>query len=862
MKEQRTSRLPRHMLNPRINGIRVSVLKDMYRIRLRNHAVPELLAGAGIAVGVALVFGVLVANTSITGSAAALIRAVNGSARLQLVARSSEGFSEQLAQQVIQLPGVQTSAALLREDAVIIGPHGRKSIQLVGLTASIVTLGGSATQNLGAGGGLLQGGLGLPASVAKAVGARSLNNVTILAQGDSHTALVRAVLNSGAIGAIAESPVAVALLPVAQRLAEKPGLVTQVLIQPYAGHDRQVARELRQLARGRATVTSADNELRVLNETAKPLKQSTALFAAISAMVGFLLAINAMLLTLPDRRRLVAELCTQGFDASQIFVILAYQAAVLGIVASLTGLAFGELLAQTFFHQTPVYLAAAFPITIHQTAHPALALLAFAGGICAALTASLPPVVTLIAKGANDASLQGPAQSGQQVSSKATRLFAVVGLTIVACVTLLVFLAPSLTIFGGVLLALAVPCFIPLLFVVATRNLKRIGRHTHGSMLPIASIELNAAATRSIALIGVTALGVYGSVAIQGARRDLTTGLNEAVVEYLDTAAIWVAPNNNFLTIDSFRPEGSAAAIAQAPGVASVRAYQGGLLDIGSRRIWIRARSPSDTRMIQSSQLLQGNVVRATRLIRMGDWAAISNSFASERGLRLGYRFTLPTPTGNAPFRVAAITTNTGWSPGAITINTSDYRRFWHTSNPTAYEVSLLPGISPAQGKRDVESALRDRPGLQVETLAEREASFEASAREGLRSLGTISVLLLITAALAVASVLSAAIWQRRARLSSLKTQGFDDMQLWRALLFESAVSVLIGCVDGAVLGLYGHALASRWLALTTGFPAPFSIGGLQIVIAFAVVTSITLLIIVLPGLSAARVSPRTGFQE
>jgi len=398
--------------------------------------------------------------------------------------------------------------------------------------------------------------------------------------------------------------------------------------------------------------------------------------------------------------------------------------------------------------------------------------------------------------------------------------------------------------------------------VTVTRNLKRISRHTRGSMLPVASIELNAAATRSIALIGVTALAVYGSVAIQGARHDLTAGLDNAVVEYLDTAEIWVAPNNNFLTIDSFRTGDSLAAIKRTPGVASVRVYQGGLLDIGSRRLWIRARPSTDNRIIQASQLLHGNLAQGTMLIRKGGWAAVSNSFATEYHLSVGNVFTLPTPSGNAGFRVAAITTNVGWSPGAITINTNDYRRFWHTSDPTALEVNLLPSISPAQGKRNVEHALAGRPDLHVETLQEREASFEASAREGLRSLGEISTLLLVTAALAVASVLSAAIWQRRARLASLKTQGFDDIQLWRAILLESGIAVVIGCVDGAVLGLYGHALASRWLALATGFPAPFSFGAVQVLIAFAVVTSITLIMVALPGLSAARVSPRTGFQE
>jgi hypothetical protein len=63
----------------------------MYRIRIRDHGMQELLAGGGIAVGVALVFGVLVANTSLTGSAKQAIGAVNGSAQLQLVAARPTG---------------------------------------------------------------------------------------------------------------------------------------------------------------------------------------------------------------------------------------------------------------------------------------------------------------------------------------------------------------------------------------------------------------------------------------------------------------------------------------------------------------------------------------------------------------------------------------------------------------------------------------------------------------------------------------------------------------------------------------------------------------------------------------------------
>jgi putative ABC transport system permease protein len=858
VRQRRASKLPRHPLNPRIAGVRLSVLKDQYRARLRKHLVAELLAGAGIAIGVALVFGVLVANSSITATTAALIRAVNGSATLQLAARSSQGFSEHLADQAGELPGVKNAADVLRENATIVGSSGRQSIQLVGVTASIVALGGSATQNLGAGAELLKDGIGLPSGLADSIGERSRQNVTILTGGQAHQALVRAVLNSGTIGLAAESPIAVGLLPTVQKLTGEPGRVTQLLVEPQRGKQAVVLGELRRLAAGRVEVEPASHELGVLNQTAKPLGQSTALFAFISAMVGVLLAFTAMLLTLPDRRRFVVSLFEEGYDLPQMLAILVFQALVLGLLASLAGLVLGDLLARGLFHQTPVYLAVAFPITIHQAIRPTVALSAVAGGIIATLLASLPPMLDLWHIRPRRHRKKG-ALSSQSVS----RNLGFVGLALVLIVTVMVLIDPGLTILGGVLLALAAPCLMPMFFEVATHWLKRWSRtHSRRSMLSLAVAEVKAAATHSIALIAVTALAVYGSVAIQGTKHDLTRGLNEAVVEYLDPADVWVAPNNNFLTIDPFHARNLEAAIRRVPSVAEVRAYQGGVLDIGTRRIWIRARPTGDSPMLQASQIEQGSLPRATNRLRHDGWAAVSSAFASERKLHIESTFTLPTPAGVASFRVAAITTNTGWAPGAITINTSDYQRYWQTSDPTALEINLRHGVSEEAGRQAVERAIGPQSALRVETTQEREASFEAAAREGLRSLGQISTMLLATAALAVAAVLSAAIWQRRARLASLKAQSFDDMQLWRALILESLISVAIGCMGGLVLGLYGHALASRWLTRSTGFPAPFALGDAQALISLAIVLGITLLTVALPGLSAARVPPEVSFQE
>ncbi len=851
----------RPSLNPTILGVRVSMLFRFYGWRLRRYTAQELLAGGGIAVGVALVFGVLVANTSLVGSATQLVHGLAGSARLQLAARSSAGFDERLAVAAGQLPGVEVAAPLLRENVTIVGPGGRQEIQLIGVTPSLTALGGLATKGVNVGLSSLLGGVTLPTGVADAIGVGQGASVKLLADGSSHPARVAVVLSAASVGSITDNYVAVASLPLAQRFTGRQGAVTQVLVKPRAGALALVSGELRRLAGGRLDVEPADNELRLLAEATKPNSQSTTLFAAISVMVGFLLALNAMLLTVPERRRFIAELRMQGFDAGQVVLLLGFQALALGLGASLVGFALGEALSHTVLHQVPSYLTFAFPISAHQVVRASTVLLALGCGLLAALLASLPPLLDLRPGRPPDAIFR-EVGGGTTVPVRTSAWLGGAGLVLVGAVTALVLLFPGLTIAGGVMLAVATLCLIPPCFAVAVRGCARVSERIPGSMLVIAVAELRATATRSIALAGVAGLAVYGSVAIGGARSDLTHGLNEAIVQYLGTAEVWVTTGDNVFTTDSFRAPGAAGAIARVPGVVSVRGYQGGLLDVGDRRLWIRARPPGDTPLLQSSQMVHGDLAHASALIRAGGWAAISNGFASEHGLRVGSAFTLPTPSGPVRFGVAAITTNVGWPPGAITIDTRDYTRYWQTSELAALEVDFAPGVPPAVGRRRVEGALGGVTGLRVQTAGEREAQFEANARQAVRSLGEIALLLLIAAGSSVAIALGAAVWQRRARLAALKIQGFDRLQLWRALLLESTILLGVGCVVGAALGVYGHALASRWLRLATGFPAPFSLGATQVLLTLALVMGVAIFVVALPGYTAARVPARASFQE
>jgi putative ABC transport system permease protein len=856
------------MFDPSVLQVRLSALLTLYRWRVRRHAMQEALALVGIAVGVALCFGVIVANTSIAGSARRLIDGVIGSARLQLTARSATGFPEAVASKAESLPGVWHAAPVLRADVSIIGPRGRTPLLMEGVTPSLLSLQSSAIRNLSADVRLTEGGIGLPLAIAEEIGAHAGEMVKLMVAGRQREVSVAAVLGSQTIGPAAGSPIAVAVLPYAQKLARLPGRVSDLLIQPRPGMEGRLRAELRKLAGSRLDVAPADHELQLLAEAAKPNDQSTTLFAAISGMVGFLLALNAMLLTVPERRRFVAELRTQGFGPKQVLLILGSQAVILGLLGSVLGIGLGDLLAHSLFRQVPRVLTYAFPVAAEQSVPLIAVVVAVLAGVLAALLASAPPALDLRRGRGVDSVMRESGEAGNRLSDRAIGLTGAIGAAIVALVSLVVLLAPKTTVIGGVVLALAVVCLVVPVFTLAMRVLSPLAHRLRGSMLALAVIELRATATRSVALAGVAALAVYGSVAILGARQDLTRGLDAAVTEYLTTADVWVSAGNDTLTVERFADEGAIAKIEKARGVAAVRSYEGALLDVGDRRLWVRARSPQAPQQLEASQIVEGDIATATARLRRSGWASVSSGFAEERHLRVGDAFVLPTPNGKARLRVAAVTTNIGWTPGALTLSAADFKRYWNipgqplSNAPTAFEVDLKPGVSFAEGRRAVRAALADRPGLVVQSLPQREAVYRTSASQGLRTLGQISTLLLITAALAIAAALSAAIWMRRFWFASLKTKGFSSVQLLRTLLWESAIVLGVGCLVGAVLGVYGHALASRWLEMSTGFPAPFAFGETQVLVVLALVVGIALAIVALPGMQAARVSPQTAFQE
>jgi putative ABC transport system permease protein len=838
----------------------------LYRVRLRARIVQESLAVVGIAAGVALLFASQVSSSSLQSSVAELSHGIVGNATLQLVARDPHGFPQSTLKLVRRIPGVRVAAPLLEAGANAIGPRGSESVQLVGADSSLAKLGGTLVRhtNLTPFGGV--GAVILPAPLARAIGIQQFGQeVTFQLAGHTVQAPLYAELHRRQIGALVATPVAVAPLSYAQELAGLHARVSRILVQSAPGSQSSVRAALTALAGGRLNVETTSYDEELFAKAAAASNQSTALFAVISALVGFLFAFNAMLLTVPQRRRLIADLRRDGYTPLTVIGVLLLDAFVLGLCACLLGLALGEELSIHLFHPNPAFLSLAFALGSERVVSWQSVGIAVGGGMLAAIVAVLSPLRDILSRDPL-AAIGSPRSSGDvRAGVHWQPILPLVGAVCLASATAILLAAPDAAIPGMVLLVAALLLELPVALSATLALVRRFAAGVTSAVPHVASMELSAARARAVAIAATGAVAIFGSVAIQGAHGDLLAGLEDAAEGMNAATDVWVSPTGsyNLLMTTPFAPV-QQAKLEHLPGVRAVRLYRSGLLDYGERRVLVIAPPAAATPLLPVGQLVSGDPRLATERVRAGGWLVLSRALAAEHHLRIGEAFTLPTADPKR-FRIAALSTNVGWAPGAIVMNASDYAHAWGSQDASAYSILLDPGLSQSQGAREVEHALHRwgaGAALAVKTAQQQTAQQRRLSRQALASLTQITTLIPIAAILAMAAAMGAMVWQRRPRLAKLKLEGLARAELWRTILLESLLLLGVGCLIGAVFGLYGQQLADRALANVVNFPVVYTATPLAGLTSLALVVATALAILAIPGYIAACVPAALALQD
>jgi putative ABC transport system permease protein len=835
--------------------MRLSSILRLYRARLRARVVlvQELFAVLGLAVGVALLFASQVASASLNGSVRQFTSGIVGQSRLQLAARDAQGFDERLFGAVQHLPGVRAAIPVLEVRADLVGPAGEEPVDLLASDPRYAHLAGPLLQHFSIAQLAAQRALALPAPVARRIGAAPLRGVELRIGARSNRVLVGTQLGEADIGALVNSPIALAPLAYIQQLAGLQGKITSILVQPWPGRASLARAGLLKIAAGHLNVEPADADAAFFAQAAGPIDQSTGTFSAIGALVGFMFAYCAMLLTVPLRRGLIRDLRRDGATRWMTIKTLLFDAIALGVVASALGLALGELLSITLLRSNPGYLSFAFPVGSQRIVTWQSITLAIGAGLVAACIGVLTPLRDIFSRSMRSF------VSRRALEHREWTLQAVAGgLACLALTTVILIVAPQSSVLGVVTLIAGMVLLLPPLLRGAVAAFDRLQRPLMSGAARLTVVELQSppARARSLAIAATGAIAVFAGVTIQGATDNLQHGLDRLVKQLASTAQVWVvAPGaQNLLATTPFSSNG-AAALEHLAGVRAVGLYRAGFLDYSGRRLWVIAPPANAEHPIPPSQLVVGNLADATAKLKDGGWAVLSRALAAQHHLEVGQTFTLPGPNPGQ-FRVAALSTNLGWPPGAIILGSQDYARVWGSTDASAYNVMLAPGASAAQVTGEIRRTLGPASGLVVETAAQRVGHQQAASRRGLERLTQIAALVLIAGVLAISVAMSAMISQRRPQLARMKLEGFPTKGLWHSLLLESALLLGGGCSVGALFGIYGQLLLSHALLAVTGFPVAFSVEALPAFACFAIVTVAAATIVAVPGYRAASVRP------
>ncbi|MGN6371640.1 MAG: FtsX-like permease family protein [Solirubrobacteraceae bacterium] len=828
----------------------------LYRARLRARSVlvQEGFAIAGIAVGVALLFASQVASTSLTHSVARTSEQIVGNTQFQLDARGPGGLSERVLASIRRMPYVVLALPVVEQQATVVGRRGERSIELIGTDPRFARRAGPLLRRFSAKQLAAQQALAVPSELAREVGAGPLETLKLRIGARTVTTLLGATLTESDIGELAHSPIAVAPIHYAQQLANLRGKVSRIFVRVAPGHERRAQAALRGVAdRIHVNLEPANYESTLFSVAASPATQSETLFSTLSALVGFMFAINAMLMTVPLRRRLIANVRTQGATRSMTAQILAFDAIILGLLSCVGGLILGDLLSIAVFHTNPGYLAFAFPVGNQRLITWQSVAVAVLAGMAAAAAGVLWPLRDLMRRPLS----AGEVPRGLLRQSRHLRLIA--GVALVCATTAVLLLDPAAALVGAFTLVLALLCLLPMLFDAIVSGFDRLQRPFKGASARLAVTELRAGHTRirSLAIAATGAVAVFGVVAIQGAQLNLQRGLDDASGALDRSASLWVLPSGEADAFATIPFDGvNSTAIASVAGVREVAVLRGGFLDWGTRRLWVLAPPADQAERLAGEETAEDGSPRLSRAVGQTGWVAISRGLAAERHLHVGEVVWLPTPHP-VRARIATFITNLGWPPGAMITTSQEYALAWASAQPSAYEVQLSRGAASAEVRRNVYRALGSSTGLAVERAAERVTRHRHTTRAGLARLTEIRILVLLAAILAVTGAMVALIWQRRELVAFVKCHGYRRGVLWRWLLCEGALLLAAGCAIGAIFGLYGELLLSHALASVTGFPIRFHTGALIALANFGLVTSAAIGILAVAGYFVVRVPPR-----
>lgn len=819
---------------------------------LARHPWQSWLSVIGIALGVAVVVAVDVANHSARTAFGLSVERIAGRATHQIEA-AADGIPDALYAHLRLEQDLRPATPVVEGPVRIAG----RSFTLLGLDPFAALPLRPAGESLGDAAAALPtlltepGALLLTAADAASLGVAVGDRLTLTAVGVDHPAVVAGLLPGD--GAASEGLV-VADIATAQELLGRVGRIDRIDLILDESRAAGLAAALPEGLR----LVSAERRSQTLEQMTRAFHTNLTAMSLLAVLVGGFIIYNTMTFAVLRRRPLLGTLRTLGVTRGQLFALVLGEALVFAVVAAIIGAAAGVLVGWGLVQLvTRTINDLYFALTVSGLfVSPASLIKGVGLGILVTLAGAFGPALEAAASQPRD--VLGRAR----MEARGRRLLpwlALAGL-VLAGLGLLLAAAPLRSIAAAFtalfLVILGFSLCVPLVLGWTARGLAPLMGRLGGVEGRLAARGIDAAISRT----GIAAAALTVAVAA-------TVGVGIMVDSFRGSVADWLShtlASDIYLTAPSTTEGGEGAlppglfeAVRALPGVEAVSRGRGARVEARPGPVTLLALEPT-TQSRRGLRFTGEGPADPWPRFEAGETIFISEPYAWHHELRAGDTLSLFTAEGWRDFEVGGVFVDYGTDRGMLVMARDLYARLWRDPEVSTLGVLLAPGADPqtAQAAARALAAGHDQAVMVVSNRSIREESLAIFDR----TFVITRVLRMLAVGVAFVGVLSAlmALQLERAREHAiLRATGVTPGGILALILLQTSV---IGLVAGLLAIPLGWVLGALLIHVVNvrsfGWTMEMAVPADALLLGIAIAWGAALLAGLYPALRAARTDP------
>lgn len=771
---------------------------------VRRRPAATLAAVAAVAVGVAVIAAIDLANAAAESAFADAVAAVGGRATHEIQGGAA-GVPEAAVLSAPKLPGVSAAAAVI-EGVATPADDPRRPLFVFGIdlfaAGPFRPEGASFAPDRDAFERLLAepATCVLKASTAAALGVAAGGAFDAACGGRRVRLTVVGTAPDAAFGGGREDRVVVDVAT-AQELFDRAGFVDRVDLILKDGADEAAVRTA--LPPG-LTLSRPERRAGANAALVRSFRLNLLALSTLATFVGAYLAFNAAQYSVAVRRRAIAQARCFGATRADVRRAFLFEGALVGLLGGALGLLAGRLLA---------------PLALDAVGKTASSLYAAVRpddprlGLGAALRA------LLIGVGSASLAAWFPARDAARISPRAalSRAPEEAGfgalrarLAVIAALGLLAGVVAPLVptddhrlgyvAIAGVLAAAA--ALAPLLGDGLCRGVAAVARRAERPGLHHAATalrrDLGRAGAAQAALAAALAM-TLGIVTMVGSFRDTVTLWLEQALR----ADVYVGPARAAAPFDATAmPEDFLAEVAARPDVLRADALRGGPATLpDGARVFLAGVAAEDA---AERWWFVGDPRREDVRRALADGACVvSESFARRRSISVGDAVELPARNGPRAFRVAAVFRDYSVDAGYVAVDLRAYAAAFGDVPARGVALTARPGVAPADLARDVQAAADGRYAVRARATADLKRDALSTFDRTFAVTAFLRGVAAVMAFLGVAVALFARAIERRKETATLRALGLTRRGAALLAAAQGALFTVPAAIAGAAAGLW-----------------------------------------------------------